>query len=539
MTGQVASAAQRWWLPSLVGHRAGDRVHDLVAGLSAGAVVIPQAMAYATIANLPVQVGLYSCIVPMLVYAVLGGSRSMSVSTTSTIATLTATTLVSTGVAASSTQVPRDLLTLTLLVGLILVVARLLRLGSLVEIINHPTLVGIQLGVGATVAAGQLPKLLGEQEEFSGHGFVRAVDAAAAALPRANLATVVVSVVSIAILLMLRQWVPRLPAPLVVVAAGIVLSAPGWLPSRGVALIAPVPQTFPVPGLPGLGDITGLLPGALAISVMAFLESAAVARTLREPSEPGIDTNQELLATASANVVGGFFSALPAAGGFSQSAVNKAAGARSQVSSLVTVLLAVVVGLFLGPVLSLMPQATLASLVFVAVLGLLDVGALRRLWVVSRRDFWVAVVTGVVGLTAGLVQAVAVGVGLTLVLVLQALNKPRVVITGRDGSTVRVRFLGPLYTANVRSTELAVIDLVAETPDVSVVVLDMSVIQEISVTVLDALSDLDRELAARGMELQIVAVPEEVAQTARRTDWFRNLEDAGRAHTAGQSGQPS
>ncbi len=528
MTGEWAPPPRRWWLPTLAGYRGSDLSRDVLAGLSAGAVVVPQAMAYATIANLPVQVGLYSCVLPLLVYAGLGGSRVMSVSTTSTIATLSATTLVSVGVVASSTEIPGALISLTLLVGIILLVARLLRLGSLVEIINRPTLVGIQLGVGATVAVGQLPKLLGEQGDVSAHGFVRSVNAALAALPGGNLPTIVLSAGSIVALYLGRRFVPRVPGPLVVVAVGILLAAPGWLPSVGVALIPPVPQTVPVPHLPSLVDVGALVPGALAIAVMAFLESAAVARTLREPDEPSIDTNQELLATASANAVGSFFSILPAAGGFSQSAVNRGAGARSQVSSLVTVALALLVGLFLGPVLSLMPQATLAALVFVAVLGLLDLPALSRLWSISRRDFWVAVVTGVVGLTAGLVQAVAVGVVLTLILVLRALNQPRVAVASRDGGTVIVRLLGPLYTANVLATEQAVLDLVAQTSDVSVVVLDMSVVQEISVTVLDAMTDLDRELAARGVQLRLASLPEQAARVARRTSWFRGLEEADR-----------
>src|SRR5688572_9743553 len=151
-------------MPTLSGYRRAWLGRDLLAGLSAGAVVIPQAMAYATIANLPVQVGLYTCIVPMLVYACLGGSRAMSVSTTSTIATLTATTLVSAGVAAGAEDAIGSLMMLTLLVGVILLLARLCRLGSLVENISGATVLGIKIGVGATVAVGQLPKLLGETD---------------------------------------------------------------------------------------------------------------------------------------------------------------------------------------------------------------------------------------------------------------------------------------------------------------------------------------------------------------------------------------
>jgi sulfate permease, SulP family len=525
-TAPAGPTRRHWLLPTLAGYHRGWLGADVLAGLTAGAVVVPQAMAYATIAGLPVQVGLYTCMVPMLVYAFLGGSRAMSVSTTSTIATLTATTLLSAGVAAGSGDVPRDLVTLTLLVGVVLLAARLLRLGGLVEIINRPTMIGIQIGVGATVAVGQLPKLLGEGGDVTAHGFLRSIDAAVKALPHGHLATILLSAGSIAALFGLRRYAPRVPGPLVVVVAGILLAALGWLP--GVDLIAPVPRGLPLPEAPSFAHVGALLPGALAIAVMAFLESTAVARGIREPGEPAVDSNQELLATAAANVLGSTFQALPAAGGFSQSAVNKGAGARSQVATLTTVALAVLVGLSLGSVLSKLPEATLAALVFVAVYGLIDIHGLLRLWRIRRSDFWVALATTVVGLTAGLLQAVGVGVVLTLILVLRALNRPRVEVAAAADGIVVARLLGPLYTANVLGTEQMILDLTVQRTDLRALVLDMSVVQEMTVTVLDALQDLDRELAGRGVELRIAAQPAAAEQIAVRTAWYRGLVAAGR-----------
>ncbi|MRG59634.1 STAS domain-containing protein [Agromyces sp. CFH 90414] len=528
MSAPAARARRRWLLPTLTGYRRSWLGADVLAGLSAGAVVIPQAMAYATIAELPVQAGLYTCMVPMLVYAMLGGSRAMSVSTTSTIATLTATTLVSAGVAASSDDIPRDLITLTLLVGVILLLARVLRLGGLVEIINRPTIVGIQIGVGATVAVGQLPKLLGERDDPTGHGFVHSFNAVLAALGSANVATVVLSAASVATLFLFKRFLPRVPAPLIVVGAGIALAAFGVLQPAGVELIAPVPQGFPVPGLPSFEHVAALVPGALAIAVMAFLESAAVARGIRKPGEPPVDSNQELFATSAANVVGSFFSTLPAAGGFSQSAVNQNAGARSQVASLVTVVLAVLVGLFLGPVLSLLPQASLAALVFVAVFGLIDVRAIVLMWRISRRDFWIALVTALIGLSAGLLVAVAAGVGITLVLVLMALAKVRVRVERVSADAILVTLLGPLYSANAQTTEQAILAAVAKERGARIVVLDGSRIDDISVTVIDAFEDLGRELAAAGLELRFARVAPEVQEIAERTDVFRRARAEGR-----------
>ncbi len=369
----TATRRPPWLFSTVEGYRREWVVRDVVAGLSAGAVVIPQGMAYATIANLPVQVGLYTCILPMLVYAFLGGSRAMSVSTTSTIATLTATTLVSAGVAAGSDDAIGSLMMLTLLVGVILLIARLCRLGSLVENISGATVLGLKIGVGATVAVGQLPKLLGESYNFSGHGFLKSLGAVAQAFDSVNWPTVALSAGSILVIVVLKRFAPRVPGALVVVVAGILLVALAGLDRYGVDLIAAVPSGLPVPGVPDFSQAVVLVPGALAIAVMAFLESAAVARSLRAASEPQIDSDQELFATGAANTVGAFFGTMPAAGGFSQSAVNQSAGARSQAATLVTVVLAVLVALFLGPVLSLLPEATLAAMVFVAVAGLINI----------------------------------------------------------------------------------------------------------------------------------------------------------------------
>ena len=534
MAQPSAKRGRAWLFPTVRNYQRGWLGPDLLAGLSAGAVVIPQAMAYATIANLPVQIGLYTCMVPMLVYAMLGGSRAMSVSTTSTIATLTATTLVSAGVAAGSDDPVPDLMALTLIVGLLLLVCRLLRLGSLVENISKATIVGIQVGVGATVAVGQLPKLLGETSNFSGHGFIRSIVAVVEAVPGANAATIALSAGSIVVLFVLKRFAPRVPGPLLVVAAGILLVAFAGLEGAGVELIPPVPQGFPPPSLPSFAHVPELLPGAIAIAVMAFLESAAVARGIRGPGEPQIDSDQELFATGAANTVGSFFQVLPAAGGFSQSAVNQGAGARTQLATLVTVALAVLVALFFGPVLSLLPQATLAALVFVAVIGLIDVGSLVRFWRISRNDFWIAVATAFVGLTAGLLLAVLVGILATFVVVLRELNRLRIDVGEPADGVLPVRLMGPLYTANVLANENAVLaaaaDAAADGAVVRAVALELTRLSATSITVLDTLADLDRELAATGVELRLAAVPESGAEIARRTSWFSGLEAAGRVY---------
>lgn len=534
MTTSPPTASSRWLLPSLTGYRRTWIRADVIAGLSAGAVVVPQAMAYATIANLPVQVGLYTCIVPMAVYALLGGSRAMSTSTTSTIASLTATTLVSAGIAASADN-PEEalgsLMTLTLLVGVILLVARLLRLGALVENISQATVLGLKIGVGATVAVGQLPKLLGETEGTSGHGFFRSITAVADASDSVSAATVAVSAGSIAVLVLLKRFAPIVPGSLVVVIGGILLVWLAGLDDHGVALIAAVTSGLPALGMPDFSQVSALAPGAFAIAVMAFLESAAVARGIRETTQPQIDSDQELFATGAANVAGAFFTTLPAAGGFSQSAVNQSAGARSQLSTLVTVALAVLVALFLGPALSLMPQASLAAMVFVAVASLINLPELARWWSLSRLDFWVALVVALVGLCAGLLVAVAVGVAVTLLLVLRELNIPKIDVSGTRGSALALHLGRGMYTANALANERAIIALATERNEpVDAVILDVERLDFLTVTVLDALQDLDRELAAHGVTLHLANLSQSATATAEQTEWFRVLREAGRIH---------
>ncbi|MFG1785266.1 SulP family inorganic anion transporter [Rhodococcus oryzae] len=543
MTGLKVRRDAAVLAPTLVGYRKSWLRADVVAGLSAGAVVIPQAMAYATIADMPVQIGLYTCMVPMGVYAMLGGARAVSVSTTSTIAVLTASTMIGAGIAAGSEDAQTSLMTLTLLVGVILLLARVLKLGSIIENINEATLTGIKVGVGLTVAASQLPKLLGVPSDRDATGFFRVVWSALRQIGDANGATVLLAVGSIGALYAMAKLVPRIPGPLVVVAAGIALVAFAGLDGRGVELIAEVPQGIPLPGIPSLDDIGALIPGALAIAAMAFLETVSVARGVRRQGEPQIDSNQEMLANGVASVAGAFFHTLPPAGGFSQTAVALRAGARTQVSGLVTAALAVLVALFLAPVLSDLPQATLGAMVVVATLGLVDIGAFARFWRINKLEFAIALATALIGLTAGLLPAVAVGVLFTLYLVLRELNRPHVVQLhqGSDGRWVGgdedaptdpadplvLRINSALYTANVLANVTAIADRI-EAAGAKTVVLDCSRAWKITSTVMHHIRDLEQDLSARGVTICFVAVPQRDLETARKTELGRQFEDSGR-----------
>lgn len=514
----------------------------MLAGLATGAVVIPQAMAYATVAKMPVQTGLYTCMTPLVAYAFIGSSRTASVTTTSTIATLTASTMIGAGIAAGSTDAQSQLVTLTLLVGVFLLIARLLRLGSIIENISEATLTGIKVGVGLTVAAAQLPKLLGVAEDPNATGFFHIVGSVLRHVGAANVATVLLSLGSITLLVLLAKFAPRIPAPLIVVALGIALAAFGGLPGMGVELIPRVPHGIPMPGLPAFDHLGKLVPGALAIAMMAFLETVAVARGVRRADEPQVDPDRELSANGIAALVGSLFHSLPPAGGFSQTGMNLRAGARTQVSGLVVAALAVLVALFLAPVLSKLPQATLGAMVVVAVLGLIDIGALARLYRFDRLEFTLAIVVAVFGLTVGLLSAVAVGVLLTLYLVLREVNHAHVAPLAEEGGrwaraqpdTVRqaadpmvLRFEIGLYAANLRANTAEVRrQVLQQEPRPNAVVLDLSRLPRLTSTVLDGLRDMESELA--GVEVRYAALPGPVHETALRWPWWAELEKQGR-----------
>jgi len=518
---------------------------DVLAGLATGTVVIPQAMAYSTIAGLPVEIGLYTCMVPMLAYALLGGSRTLSVSTTSTIAVLVATTLAGL-TPRDSDELLSDAFTLTFLVGLSLLAMRAFRLGSLVENISPATLTGIKIGVGLTVAASQLPNLLGVPADPDAGGFFAKVGDAVSKLPDANSATVAVSAGSIALLLLLRRVAPTVPGPLVVVAAGIALVAFTDIEGHGLALIDEVPTGLPNPVLPVFGDVFELLPGALAIAVMAFLETVLVARANRQRSEPPIDTDRELLATGVAALAGGLTQTLPPAGGFSQSAVNMRSGAKSQLSGIVTAILAVLVALFLAPLLEDLPSAVLAAMVIVAIVGLLNPADLVRYARIDRAEFWVAVVVAALGLTGGMLLGVAAGVALTLALVVRNLNHPRIrPLYARAGggwtplepaSTEQTTYAGALllhldgslYTGNAQAT---LDDVVRRAqlagPGVHAVVLEGSAVHVVSVTMIDTFRSMQEELLTEGCTLILTGFPPETLEQMRRSRWFAEAEGRG------------
>ena len=316
----------------LVGYRKDWLRPDIIAGLITAAVVIPKAMAYATVAGLPVQAGLYTAFVPMLIYAVLGSSRVLSVSTTTTIAILTGTELALVVPNGDPALLLRAAASLTLMVGVLLVVASILRVGFLANFISEPVLSGFKAGIGVVIVLDQVPKLLGVH--FPKGSFLQNLLALFQSLPDTSAATLAVSLVMMALLLGLKRFVPQVPAPLVTVAAGIAATSLLGLEAYGVETVGEIQRGLPALTLPDFSLMSQLWPGALGIALMSFTETMAAGRAFAQSGEPALRPNQELLATGIATAGGAVLGGMPAGGGTSQTAVNRLAGARSQLAGL-------------------------------------------------------------------------------------------------------------------------------------------------------------------------------------------------------------
>ena len=528
---------------------------DAVAGITTAAVVIPKCMAYAAIAGLPVQAGLYVALVPMFVYALLGSSRPMSVSTTSTLAILTATQLARTVPSPDAAQMMAVAATLALMVGAFLVVAGVLRLGFLANFISDPVLTGFKAGIAIVILFGQVPKLLGVHAD--GSSFFRSVFSTLQHVPETNTTTAIVSVITLAVLIGLQRFSPKVPAPLVAVVLGIAAAGFLGLKSAGVALTGAIPAGLPAPVIPHLALAKILWPGALGMALMSFTESIAVGRAFARHDDPRPVANRELIALGAANLAGSLFQAFPAGGGASQTAVNSRAGARTQVSSLVTVMVVVATLLFLSPLVSLLPQATLAAIVVVTTIPLLSLAEFRSILAIRRTEFLWALATCAGVVLIGTLEGILVAIAISLVTLIYQANHPLVYIVKRKAGTdvfrphsaehpgdealpglLIVRTEGRMTFASAPHVRERLAALIQEARP-QVVLLDCSAIPDFEYTALCALIRAEEKMREGGISLWLSALNPLALEIVRRSPlgeslgtqrMFINLREAVRAY---------
>lgn len=545
-------------LPILEWGRRYDRdtlVSDLVAAIIVTMMLIPQSLAYALLAGLPPEIGLYASVAPLLLYAVFGTSRVLAVGPVAVVSLMTAAAIGEHAVAGSP-QYWAVAITLAFLSGVMLLIMGVLRLGFLANFLSHPVISGFISASGLLIAASQLKTLMGVKAE--GHNVIDLAQALISQLPNIHVLTLVVGVLATAFLF----WVRKGLKPLLIrvglnarladvlakagpVAAIAVTALLAWLldwKGQGLRLVGSVPQGLPPLTLPvwDLALWQSLAMPALLISVVGFVESVSVGQTLAAKRRQRIEPNQELVALGASNLSAAFTGGFPVTGGFARSVVNFDAGAQTPAAGVYTALGITLASLFLTPALYFLPQATLSATIIVAVLSLVDLGMLKRTWAYSRTDFLAALATLLMTLVQGVEVGLVVGVAVSLVLFLYRTSRPHIAEVGQVPGTehfrnvlrhhvatsprlVSLRVDESLYFANARALEDRINDLVAERPALKHVVLQCSAINDIDASALESLEAIDHRLRDAGLRLHLSEVKGPVMDRLQATEFVARL----------------
>ena len=514
---------------------------DLVAALAVWAVLVPEGMAYASLAGLPPETGLFAALAPLLVYAVLGTCRQLTVGPSSAIAAYSAAAVAPLAAGDSGRFIALSAL-LALLVGVLLLTAGLARAGFIADFFARPVLTGFIAGLALVIGAGQLYKLLGV--EGGGTSFFGKLEVLVRQLGSTNLVTLAIGLAALAVIFALRTYAPKVPAMLVAVVLGIIAVSVLGLQDHGVQIVGEIPEGLPRPSFPsfGLGDMTDLLPDAVALALIAFAESIAGARAFAAKHGYEVDADQELVALGAANLGAGLLQGFAVDASLSRSAVADASGVKSQMSGIILFVFLVVTMLLLMPLFHDLPEAVLGAIVIAAVAHLVDVGALRRLRRVDRSDFLLALIcfSGVLvfGILMGLLIAVVVSL---LALVFRA-YRPSSAVLGRapeagDDETLRycgvedhpeyetfpglviLRVDGELFFANARWFRETVRSLVhGQTPPMREVLVHAGAVPYIDTTAAAMLKELIAELGDSDVELDFARVTTPLYEDLERND---------------------
>ena len=540
------------WLP---GYGRRQATSDLVAAVIVTVMLIPQSLAYALLAGLPPQVGLYASILPLVLYAVFGSSRTLSVGPVAVASLMTAAALAPL-VEVGTPEYLAGAIVLALLSGLMLLGMGLLKLGFLANFLSHPVISGFITASGIVIAASQLKHLLGI--DASGHNLLQILSSLIEALPRANGTTVAVGAGTLLFLVLARKRLnallrrvglsPRMAdiltktAPILAVVVTTLLAWVLDLSAHGVKLVGQVPAGLPVLALPSLDWELWqqVAVSALLISVVGFVESVSVGQTLAAKRRQRINPDQELIGLGAANVGAGLSGGMPVTGGFSRSVVNFDAGAETPAAGVFTAVGIALATVYLTPAISYLPQATLAATIVVAVATLIDLPALARTWRYSRPDFGAMLATILLTLVHSVESGIVAGVTLSIGLFLYRTSRPHSAVVGRVPGTEhfrnvlrhevelcpKVTFLRvdeSLYFANARFLEERVMDLVADEPELRHLVLVCPAVNLIDASALESLEAINERLDTAGVKLHLSEVKGPVMDRLKQTELLANL----------------
>ncbi|MDN5217149.1 solute carrier family 26 protein [Fulvivirgaceae bacterium BMA12] len=498
---------------------------DISAGLTVGVMLIPQGMAYAMLAGLPPIYGLYASTVPLVLYAIFGTSRQLAVGPVAMVALLIATGVGHLAEPGTEQFIMLAVL-LALMVGMMQFLLGVFRLGFLVNFLSHPVISGFTSAAALIIGLSQLKHLLGLSIPRSNYIHEILINAMAD-FDQIHLPTLLLGVGGIATILMMKKFSKSIPGPLVAVILGVLTVSWFGLDAQGMKIVGEVPHGLPAFSLPPIdgAHIKDLFPIALTIALVGFMESIAVAKAIQaKHKDYDVDPNQELIGLGLANIGGAFFKAFPTTGGFSRTAVNDQAGAKTGMAAIISAVLIILTLLFLTPLFYYLPNAILASVIMVAVFGLIDFKEAVYLWKTDRRDFLMMVATFVATLTFGIEQGIGVGVVLSLAMVIYRSAYPHVAVLGkmpgmavyrninrfpqvkeRDDILI-VRFDAELFFANTGYLMDILERLIMTKKDLKLIILNANAINSLDSSATHVLSDFITELRADGIDFYMSGV---------------------------------
>ncbi len=522
------------WIPDL--KKPGVVQADFIAGITVALVLIPQSMAYAQLANLPAYYGLYAAFLPVITGALFGSSNQLMTGPVAVVSLLTASALAPLAVAGSENFIAYAVL-LSLLVGLFQLMLGVFRLGIVLNFLSHPVIIGFTNAAALIIAFSQFYKLFGVNKPETGV-FVTDVLDVLSQIANTHLLSFAMAIGAIAIMVAVKKLWPKIPGVLFAVVITIIISYMIDFEGKGGVVVGKIPAGLPTIKLPefNFDIIQKLIISAIVISLIGFMEAISIAKAMAARTKQRIDVNQELIGQGIANIIGSFSQSYPTSGSFSRSAVNLNAGAITGFSSVVTMVMVLITLLFLTPLLYHLPAAVLASVIMMAVIGLVNFKAIKHAWHAHKHDGIAAGVTfvGTLGFAPHLEWGIVIGAALALGLYLFRTMRPRVAILGRykdgtlrdiaihpelvtDKRLVAVRFDGSLYFANVSYFEDAILAAEASNPEVKFILVVGDAINQLDASGEDVLRHLVERLKDTGVTLVFSGLKRQIILVLKHT----------------------
>lgn len=510
------------WLPE---YEKGWLTPDFIAGLSVWALMVPQALGYAAIAGVPVQYGLYAAMAGLILYAIFGTSRQMITGPSSTTAAVVGATVLSVA-AAGSDEAIQIAAAVTVVAGIIYFLLGVLRMGWLSNFLAASVLTGFITGLAIDIAVGQLENVFGY--ETSGDNTWQELWSWLTNLSETSMITLLIGVGAFIIIYALKHFAPKVPGALVALVYGILVVVLFNVDEMGVVIVGTVPTGLPSLTLPSisLDNLSIIMTGAIGVVLVGFSESLAAARLYAGKYHYDIDANQEMVAQGFANMGSGLLQGFAVNGSLSKSAANDSAGAKTEMASLIQGGIVILTLLFLAALFQYVPWAVLGAIIIVAVVGLVEVEELKRLYTLNRNEFWLAVAAALGVLTFGTLQGILLGAGLSLLLLIARASKPPIPLLGRvEDDSLRfhnlaehpeakanpgiaiIRFEGPLFFANASALQDRIRGLTIGTePATTSVIIDMEATTYVDLEGADMLQQINQDLNGQGITLYLARI---------------------------------